>query len=321
MHAGLFIALSLSVQAAALTGPPVVAKVNGVSVLRWEAERELANRITVSSYHKRVAPERLKELREETREALILKELKRQWVAEKRVPVDPKAAESAWRKDRGRFPTQKSYEDSLKEQGLTHAAFRKVFDRDEAAAAADRAVRGTLPAPTDQDVRAYFATHGSEYVKPEARRLVMALVYVDPGGGELARKAGQEKAEALAARVRAGGSLADEAQKLKPGLPPAYREGTGDLGFVHRGSVLPEMEKEIFEAQIPSLRGPLQSMYGYHVVQVLAAKPAEPLPLAAVRDAVTAQIAREREKEALASFEAGLRKTARVERFEWAAGP
>ena len=316
------VALPILISVAVPPGPDsAVARVNGVPLQRWEAERELASRIPGSSYHGRLSPERQKELRTESLDTLILKELKRQWAVERKAAADPKAVESAWRKVRDRFSTQSAYDGALKEQGLTDAAFRKAFERDEAAAVADRTVRAKAPPPTEDEIRAFFAAHQVEYVRPEARHVVVALVSVDPGGGEDAWKAGEEKAGALAARVRDGSSLAGEAEKLKATLPPKFRSGTGDLGFVHRGSVRPELEQEIFEAEIPSLKGPARTMYGYQIVQVLAAKPAEPLAYADVREAVAARIRLEREKEALESFEAGLIRGARVERFAWAPEP
>jgi len=314
--------LALGASQATPPGPlSAVAKINGVPLLQWEAERELASRITATSFHSRVSPEKQKQLRGESLDALVLKELKRQWAAEKKIVADPEAASAAWKKVRDRFPTQKAYEDALREQGLTDATFRKVFEREEAAGAADRAVKAAVPPPSDEEVGVFFEAHRTDSVKPEARHVVLALVHVDPGGGAPAWKSGREKAEELAARVRAGASFAEEVEKLKRDLPPKYRDQTGDLGFVHRGSVLPEIEKEIFDAEIPSFRGPIQTIYGYQVIQVLAARPAEPLAFASVRDAVAARIRQEREKEALETFESGLRKNARVERLEWASEP
>jgi len=311
--------LSLSLLAAAPSGPKaVVANVNGVPLLRWEAERELATRITASSFHGRVPAERQKELRKDSLDALVLKELKRQWAATKKIAVDPKAAEAAWKTSRDRFPTQKAYDAALKQAGITEGQFRKAFARDEAAAAAEKAAKAAVPAPNDQEVEAFFEAHRSEYVRPEARRVVMALVYVDPGGGESARTAAEGRAAALAARVKGGASLPAEIEKLKPELPEKYRDKIGDLGFVHSGSLLPEMEKEIFDAAVPSVVGPLRTMYGYHVVEVLEKKPPEPLPFEGVREAVAARVRREREIGALERFEADLKTNARVERSGWA---
>jgi hypothetical protein len=316
------VALPILISAAVPSGPDsVVSRVNGVPLHRWEAERELASRIPGSSYHGRLSPERQKELRTESLDTLVLKELKRQWAMEQKTAADEKAVESAWRKVRDRFATQSAYEGALKEQGLTDAAFRKAFERDEAAALADRTVRAKAPPPTEDDLKTYFAAHRGEYVRPEARHVALALVLVDPGGGDAAWKAGEEQAEALATRVRAGAPLAGEAEKLKAALPPKYRAETGDLGFVHRGSVRADLEKEIFDARIPSLRGPVRTLHGYQIVQVLAARPAEPLAYADVREAVAARIRREREKEALEGFEGALIRAARVERFEWASEP
>jgi parvulin-like peptidyl-prolyl isomerase len=316
------IALSFSLMAATPNGPnDSVATVNGVTLRRWEAERELATRITSTTFHARVSPEKMKGLREQSLDALVLKEIKRQWAAREKVAVDQERAEAAWRKNRDRFPTQRDYDAALKQAGITDAEFRKAFARDEAAAAAERATQAAVPAATGEEVRAFFDAHRSEYVRPEARHVVVALVYADPGEGESARKAAEENAAGIAARVRAGGSLATEIGKLKAELPGKYQDKTGDLGFVHLGSLMPEVERAVFEAAVPSVVGPLGTMYGYHVVQVLERKPAEPIAFEGVREAVAARVRREREARALERFEVDLQKSARVERTGWASEP
>ncbi len=314
--------LCVSLFAAAPPGPKsTVATVNGAALRRWEAERELSSRITSSTFHGRVPAERQRELRKESLEALVLKELKRQWAVRTKVAVDPKEAGAAWRKNRQRFPTQKSYQEALKQAGITDAEVRRAFARDEAAASVDKAVRAGVRAPAEKEVASFFDSHRSEYVSPEARRVVMALVYADPGGGEGARKAAEERAAALVARVKGGASLLSEIEKLKPDLPEMYRDKTGDVGFVHSGSLLPDLDKEVFDASVPSLVGPLRTMYGYHVIEVAEKRPPELLRFESVKDAVAARIRREREAEALQRLEADLKTNARVERSGWASEP
>jgi len=94
----------------------------------------------------------------------------------------------------------------------------------------------------------------------------VALVSSIPAAVTMRGRPGKRRPGRSPPRVRDGSSLAGEAEKAEGHVAAEVRSGTGDLGFVHRGSVRPELEQEIFEAEIPSLKGPARTMYGYQIV-------------------------------------------------------
>ncbi len=309
------LALVLGANFVAAATPAVT--VNGFRLENWEADRELAGKISNTMFHRRIPPERMRELRREALDGLILKELKRQWAEHTGLEVDENEVTEAIRTVRERFADQAAYRAALAKKGISEETFRRAFERDAAAAAADRLIEGRVEPPTPEDVRKYYIDHRDRYTMPESRRVVHLLVFVDPGSGSAERDRAEERARELAVRARAGTPLKDLVDEASKGLPPKYGDQVGDLGFIHRGTLMGGLDDAVFSAPVWAVVGPERSLYGFHVFQVLETKEERPLPFDEVRDAIAGSIERSRRAEAMEAFERGLRDDARIETGSW----
>jgi peptidyl-prolyl cis-trans isomerase D len=92
-------------------------------------------------------------------------------------------------------------------------------------------------------------------------------------------------------------SFADVAKKESQ--DPGSAVQGGDLGFFRKGAMVKAFEDAAFEAKKGDIVGPVQSEFGYHVIQVTDIKPAKVRTLAEVTPEI----------------EAGLRKQAAQRRF------
>ena len=297
------------------------ATVNGVVLQPWEVERELAGLITGGTFHRQVSEERRTELERQALDILVLKEVKLQWAERTGLKVDPARAEEALAQVQARFGSQQAYEAALREKGIEEADFRRVFVRDAAAAAADASVKTAVSAPSAAQVENYFASHRDEYQRPESRRVVHMLFPVSPTAPAEEWEQTELRAQRLAMQVRGGEVvLLDAVGDSIEGLPPKYRDQVGDLGFVHRGSLQPEIDQEVFAAEIGAVRGPIRTLFGFHLIQVLEARAPEPLSLDQVREAIVRLLFENQKTEALAAFESTERAAAEIEIQGWAGG-
>ncbi|HSN55298.1 MAG TPA: peptidyl-prolyl cis-trans isomerase [Candidatus Sulfomarinibacteraceae bacterium] len=288
--------------------------VNGVAIAPWEIERELALTIARGTYHKRVPDDRMAELECDALRRLVVKELKRQWVARNGVEVDRESVERAWQEVRGRFSSDDQYRAALAMKGIPEAAFHRAFERDAAAEAADAAVLAEVGPPTEDEVGVYFSLHGDRYTSPESRHVIHALVHVPPSAAVEVWQQAEARANELARGAAQGKlELVDAADELRPDLPPRYQSQVGDLGFVHRGSLLPALDEVVFDAALGSVSGPVRSIYGFHVVEVVDVRTPRPLELAEVYEAVAATLEEERRKRRMEVFEGTLRRDSVIE--------
>jgi peptidyl-prolyl cis-trans isomerase D len=132
----------------------------------------------------------------------------------------------------------------------------------------------------------------------EERRASHILITAKPDAPEAEKKAAEAKAKAIAEAVRKNPkSFADVAKKESQD-PGSGAQG-GDLGFFGRGAMVKAFEDAAFEAKKGDIIGPVQSEFGYHVIQVTDIKPAKVKTLA----------------EATPEIEAGLRKQMASRKF------
>lgn len=88
----------------------------------------------------------------------------------------------------------------------------------------------------------------------------------------------QEEAEAVIKRIEDGEDFAAVAKELSKDTGSA--ETGGELGFSAKGSFVPEFEDAAFSLPVGELSEPVQSQFGWHVIEVLARENRELEPFA-----------------------------------------
>jgi parvulin-like peptidyl-prolyl isomerase len=129
------------------------------------------------------------------------------------------------------------------------------------------------PAPvSDEEVRTFWEAN-REVIgrRPETLRFEEIPVVLEPT--EAARDSAVTEAEAVLAELREGRAF--EAAARQYSEDPGSREQGGDLGWFGRGRMVPSFEDAAFEATVGELVGPVESPFGYHILQVVDRRPDE----------------------------------------------
>ena len=109
----------------------------------------------------------------------------------------------------------------------------------------------------------------------------------------------EDEANALLAKIQAGEiSFADAAAENSK--CPSSRNG-GSLGEFSRGQMVPEFDEACFSMQVGELRGPVQTQFGYHLIQLDAINEAKPLAFSDVRDELVRRLTAEKQQAAYRS--------------------
>ncbi|MEO5773125.1 MAG: peptidyl-prolyl cis-trans isomerase [Sphingomicrobium sp.] len=140
-------------------------------------------------------------------------------------------------------------------------------------------------APSEQEIAAYYNAHQDVYGSTDVRVISQAIV------------PDQKTAQAIAAKARAGGTLA--AAAAPAGLsaadvsvgPQKRQEFTSLAG--------PKVAAAAFAAKAGEIVGPIQSDLGWHVVKVESVQAGAGKPLAAVRPEIVAKLSEDKRKEAI----------------------
>jgi parvulin-like peptidyl-prolyl isomerase len=118
-----------------------------------------------------------------------------------------------------------------------------------------------------KDIADLLRTHGgvSEYVVPEEARSRHILVQVAQGADAKTDAVAKAKADALLKQIQGGADFASLAAKNSD--DPGSKDSGGELGFVQRGTMVPEFDDAVFTQPIGEITI-VKSKFGYHILQV-----------------------------------------------------
>jgi len=165
----------------------------------------------------------------------------------------------------------------------------EVEDPAEAAeAAVDHEV--ALPEIDEASCRRYFEANRERFRSPataEVRHILLAAAPDDPD----ARARAGDRADGLVEQLKhePGRFAALAAERSDC---PSASDG-GHLGAIGRGQTVPEFEDVVLRLEVGLADRPVETRYGFHVVEVLGREGGEPLPYESVRHLI-ADYVRER---------------------------
>ncbi|WP_241086349.1 SurA N-terminal domain-containing protein [Candidatus Vondammii sp. HM_W22] len=125
----------------------------------------------------------------------------------------------------------------------------------------------------DEALRGYYDQHKSEYITAEQRRASHIMIALDGGSDESAVTEAREAAEAALQRLNDGEDFADLAKELSQ--DPGSSDTGGDLGFMEKGIMDPELEKAMFSLAEGGIGDVVRSEFGFHVLKLTAIRPPE----------------------------------------------
>ena len=205
----------------------------------------------------------------------------------------------------------KKFEALLAQQKLTEAGLREQIRSGRRVDMLVEQVVAAIPDPTEEEMRAHFASHQDEYARPE--RAQAQHILVSPAGkDEAARTAAKAKIEEIRARVQAGGKFADEAAAHSE--CPSGREAGGSLGWFGRGMMVPAFDEAAFGMKVGELSGIIETQFGYHIIQKTGHEEETAASFEDVRDAIRDFLRHAARGAALSAHVAELKAKAKIEK-------
>ena len=185
------------------------------------------------------------------------------------------------RKVRSNFTSEVDYRAELKKAGFqTPEEYRRwLTDQQRRAAFQNRLIEklrtdGKLKpvAPTEKEMRAYFeeqkATLGSRPATISFRQIVVSPT---PSAG--AKLKAKVQADSIVLELRKGADFATAARRFSQ--DPGSKDQGGSLNWFRRGVMVPEFERVAFALKPGVVSDPVESPFGYHIIQVERIQPGE----------------------------------------------
>ncbi|MDX2194594.1 MAG: peptidylprolyl isomerase, partial [Gemmatimonadales bacterium] len=128
--------------------------------------------------------------------------------------------------------------------------------------------------PTDREMRAYFEESKGQLGQRPAT-LAFRQIVVAPQADSAAKSRAFALADSIAGEIRRGADFATAAKRFSQ--DPGTKEQGGSLGWTRRGAWVPEFERVAFGIRPGTVSYPVESPFGYHVIQVERTQPGEVL--------------------------------------------
>jgi peptidyl-prolyl cis-trans isomerase D len=147
----------------------------------------------------------------------------------------------------------------------------------------DAATLGGAVEVEEDVLLARFEEQESRFITPESRLASHILIEVDSAAPEVDIETAREQAEELSERARAGEDFATLATEYSQDIGSA--SGGGDLGWVEPGFMVQAFEDGLYELSLERpVSEPVQTGFGWHVIQLREIRPAEGMTFTEARD-------------------------------------
>jgi peptidyl-prolyl cis-trans isomerase C len=289
--------LALPLCAPAEPGVPhdddVVAKVNGTPIHR-KSVRELVQAVLITQTEK-PGPEVIDRLVQESLTSLIDHELLFQESQAEKIDIGKAAVDADIARTRERFPDEASFRAALRDRGISNQDLREETRKTLAVNRLLEAKVWRNVSVSDEDVKRFYERNKEEFRHPDEIRARHILVRVPEDADAATRAKARARAESLLARIEAGADFATIARQDSEDPGTAARGG--DLGYFARGDMVESFEQHAFALQPGKRSGVVETVYGYHIIEVTDRRQAGYRPLAEVEDRIREVLAKtEREK-------------------------
>lgn len=234
------------------------------------------------------------------------------------------------------------FKKQLKAEGVTFAQYRERLSRQVLIRKViESEVRSRVTQPDEKEIREYFdkvkayivagSTHPPKDMEEEAGMIFMEVASdVKLMSSERVRVSRilvrfsenatqQEKKRAKAAAVEIKKKI-DDGKATFADVARAESEDTdsapngGDLGFVFRGRIPPEIEKVVFAMNVGDVSSPIETPVGYHIMRVVEKRAAEAPDFANFRDELGRFLMNVHFSDELGKFVKGIKAKAVIER-------
>lgn len=130
-----------------------------------------------------------------------------------------------------------------------------------------------LPEATEEECRQYFVANPQKFMSSPLIELQHILLAAAPDD-EMARIEAKQEAESLLIKLQLGHSFSELAKAFS--ACPSKHQG-GDLGVISRGQTVPEFERQILVLPVGLESQPIETRYGFHLVNINRITPGQPL--------------------------------------------
>ncbi|NLY51756.1 MAG: tetratricopeptide repeat protein [Firmicutes bacterium] len=230
---------------------------------------------------------------------LINQQLLFQAAENAKIKVEEAAVNERYQAIQDSYSSKELFEEDLRNAGLTASSLKAMLR--------DSLKIEQLQEEVVKDVQVSEADIKAAFEEVNARHILIKPA--DDSDG--AREAALRQAEELIEELEAGADFAELAKEHSD--DPGSGASGGELGWFGRGRMVEPFEKAAFAAAVGEIVGPVESQFGYHIIQVTDRKEAEGDEFEQAKEELRQQLLQEKNRERLNEWFAEVKAAAKIE--------
>jgi peptidyl-prolyl cis-trans isomerase C len=276
---------------ACVAQPQPVAKVNDRIVTQYELDEAYNEIFPAASFHGGITPEKRAKYHERAINKVVEDELLYQEALRRGLKVDEAVIEEDILKTIEKVGGKRPYEQALKNAGMTEDEYASKLRRRRLVERLRKVAIEEEATVSDEEARKYYDENEKTYMMPQSWRLRHILISVPPNALPEEWEAKKVRAEEALKKIKDGEAMAAVAWDYSD---DPYRVKGGDLGMVHSGRLVAELEMAVRELDVGETSDVVTSIYGYHIVRVEAKTEPQQLEYDMVADKIKTTLSQER---------------------------
>lgn len=230
---------------------------------------------------------------------LVNQQLLIQAAEDAKIKVDERVVNERYQTIQDNYPSKAMFEEDLRSSGLTAKGLKTLLRNSLKIEKLQEELTKGIEV-TDEEMRA-------AYEEVSARHI---LIQPEDDGDE-AKAAALERAKQLAQDLAEGADFAALAKEHS--ADTGSKESGGDLGWFGRGRMVEPFEKAAFGATVGEIVGPVESQFGYHVIQVMERKEATGEDFEEAKEGIRDQLMVEKSQDTLVEWFTELKEAATID--------
>jgi parvulin-like peptidyl-prolyl isomerase len=288
--------------------PPVVAKVNGESIERWELE-SVAKQAEARAGSP-IPPEQRDAVLRDLLDDLVSYHLLAQESRARKIAVTEADVDAQLKTIRQGFPTDEAFQQAVAARGLTMDRLRQQERRNlQARKLIDQEVTSKITI-ADADVDAFYKGNIEKFKQGDTYHVSHIFIGAAANADGATKLKARARADQTLKDLRAG---ADFAQIAKDRSDDTTATDGGDLGFVGKGDLPPDFEKVMLALKPGEMSDVVELGAGFHIIKLHEKRAPRTVPLEEVRADVKAFLTQSQQKAKLDQFMGETKAKSKIE--------
>jgi len=284
--------------AASAYAEEVVATVNGTSLTQKDLDAELDRLIPTITFHRSVSNEKRKFYYDQALQELINRELQYQDALARKMKPEKEKLDAQMERIRNKFKTPEEYKAASEKEGLSEENVRARIEKNMMIQAVFSDTVTAKAKVSDEEAKKYYESNATRFKQPEGVKL------------RLISTKDEKKAQDILAMLKSGDDFGEIAYNMSE---DSYRVKSGDVGYMHKGRMLREIEDAAFKLKIGEISDVINADNNWYIIKLEDKKPEQQMSFEEVRDKLKNDLEKERTKELKDKWIADLRAKARIE--------